>query len=153
MNARRSTSATEVGAPPPVQAPPPAIGLGQGHPEYHFVVGLMDVKGQLGEISASLQALSKTVDSMKADVKDLTALKHKMTGAVIVLGIVGTLVVAILSFVAKVAYDFAMKPVPVVATITAASPLAPPPERNQPKARTRAQSQPLSNAPVVTPQQ
>lgn len=76
-------------SPAPVQsAPPPGYGIGMGHPEFHFVTGLMDVQKQLGEIKASIETLTKTVDSTKSKVDDLVSWKNRILGGAIAIGAV-----------------------------------------------------------------
>jgi hypothetical protein len=71
------------------QTPPPNIGM--GHPEYHFVQGLLKIEGSLGELRASLDHLTKTVDSTKSKVDALIEWKNKILGGAILLGVIGTL--------------------------------------------------------------
>lgn len=71
------------------QTPPPAIGY--GHPEYHFVQGMMEVQKSLGEIKASIDNLKGTVDGVKTKVEDLVNWKHRIIGGVAVLSVIFTL--------------------------------------------------------------
>jgi len=59
-----------------------------GHPEFHFVTGLMDVQKQLGEIKASIETLTKTVDSTKSKVDDLVGWKNRILGGAVAIGAV-----------------------------------------------------------------
>lgn len=115
MNTRRNAAPSQSTAPPKVQHAPttpstPATpGAGLAHPELQFLTGLMAVQKHLGEISASLQALVKTVDSTKSKVDELTAWKNKILGGAVVLGVVSTFVVALLGLSFKMFYDILMK--------------------------------------------
>lgn len=60
--------------------------IGYGHPEYQFVQSIMEMQKSLGEINASIQALSKTVDSTKAKVDDLVNWKNMIFGGAITIG-------------------------------------------------------------------
>lgn len=63
----------------------------------------MDMKAQLAVMQAQLQALTKTVDSLAAEVKNLTALANQGKGSLRTLLIIGGLwtgIVAFLSFAA-----------------------------------------------------
>ena len=76
-------------SPAPVQSTPPqGFGIGMGHPEFHFVTGLMDVQKQLGEIKASIETLTKTVDSTKSKVDDLVGWKNRILGGAVAIGAV-----------------------------------------------------------------
>lgn len=90
MNARRNLQqhapAPQDVSPPPAQTPPPSIGM--GHPEYHFVTGLLEIQKQLGETNSAISALTKTVDSTKAKVDDLVAWKNRILGGAFALGAV-----------------------------------------------------------------
>ena len=76
-------------APAPVQTVPT---IGQGHPEYHFVQSIMEMQKSLGQINASIESLTKTVDSTKSKVDDLVKWKNMIFGGAIVLGVLGSLV-------------------------------------------------------------
>ena len=75
---------------PPQVTPDRSIGF--GHPEYHFVQGLMEVQKHLGEIKASVDALHKTMDSTKSKVDGLVEWKNKIIGGAIVLGVLATVI-------------------------------------------------------------
>lgn len=60
--------------------------IGYGHPEYQFVQSIMEMQKSLGEINASIQSLSKTVDSTKSKVDDLVNWKNMIFGGAITIG-------------------------------------------------------------------
>jgi hypothetical protein len=63
----------------------------------------MDMRAQLAVVQAQLQALTKTVDSLASEVKNLTALANQGKGSLRTLLIIGGLwtgIVAFLSFAA-----------------------------------------------------
>lgn len=70
--------------------------IGYGHPEYQFVQSIMEMQKSLGEINASIQALSKTVDSTKSKVDELVTWKNMVFGGAITLGFLITIVIAII---------------------------------------------------------
>lgn len=72
-------------APATVAQTTPA-GIGYGHPEYHFVQAIMEMRGTLGEINLSIKALEKSVESTKSKVDDLVQWKHKILGGAFVAG-------------------------------------------------------------------
>ena len=61
----------------PVEQPQttPITDIGRGHPEYHFVVAIMEMQKSLGEISGSIHALTRTVENNQVKVDNLTELK------------------------------------------------------------------------------
>jgi len=71
-------------SPAPVQTVP---SIGQGHPEYHFVQSIMEMQKSLGQINASIESLTKTVDSTKSKVEDLVKWKNMIFGGAIVIGL------------------------------------------------------------------
>jgi hypothetical protein len=129
MTARRNAQqpAPQDAAPPPAQTPPPS--LGYGHPEFHFVTGLLAVQKQLGEINANLILLTKTVDSTKSKVEDLLAWKNRILGGAVVVGLACTLIGLA---VTKFSSYFMLKPDTPAPTVQVAppqvdaQPLAPP---------------------------
>lgn len=71
----------------PASAPQtPPRDFGYGHPEYHFVQGIMQMQQALGEINASIVSLRQSVDGLRAKVDDLVAWKNSIIGGVAVLG-------------------------------------------------------------------
>ena len=84
MNATRSKATDEAPASVP-QTTPPAIGY--GHPEYQFVQAILEMQKSLGEINASLVALNKSVDGVKAKVDKLEEWKNMIFGGAIVAGV------------------------------------------------------------------
>ena len=72
-------------APATVPQTTPAA-IGYGHPEYQFVQSIMEMQKSLGEINASIVALSKSVESTKSKVDDLVNWKHKILGGAVVAG-------------------------------------------------------------------
>lgn len=74
-------------APPGVpQTTPPSIGF--GHPEYHFVQGLMEIQKSLGEMQANIQGLQRSVSETKAKVDELINWRNRILGGAVVLGAV-----------------------------------------------------------------
>lgn len=82
MNANRSANSvpnlesTPTGVPQVV----PRTDVGLGHPEYHFVQGLMEVQKSLVEISTNLAHVTKAVDAMKIKLDDLAPLPKTVDG-------------------------------------------------------------------------
>jgi hypothetical protein len=60
--------------------------IGYGHPEFQFVQSVMEMQKSLGEINASIQSLSKTIDSTKSKVDDLVNWKNMIFGGAITIG-------------------------------------------------------------------
>lgn len=72
---------------PNVESPPTGVpqvvphpGVGMGHPEFHFVQGLMEVQKALVEISTNLSHVTKSVDAMKLKVDELAPLPKTVDG-------------------------------------------------------------------------
>lgn len=86
MTQRKSTARDPDVSSPIPETPPSA--LGHGHPEYHFVAGLMDVQKQLGEIKAEIQSLGRTVEDTRSKVEDLVAWKNRILGGAVGFGAV-----------------------------------------------------------------
>ena len=70
--------------------------IGYGHPEYQFVQSIMEMQKSLGEINASILALTKTVDSTKSKVDELVTWKNMVFGGAITLGFLITIVIAVI---------------------------------------------------------
>lgn len=70
--------------------------IGYGHPEYQFVQSIMEMQKSLGEINASIQALTKTVDSTKSKVDELVTWKNMVFGGAITLGFIITIAIAVI---------------------------------------------------------
>ena len=51
------------------QTTPPTIGY--GHPEYHFIQAIMELQKSIGELTATVQSLSKTIYSTEARMSEL----------------------------------------------------------------------------------
>jgi len=84
----KSTGSSETATP---QTTTPVIGY--GHPEYHFIQAIMELQKSIGELTATVQLLSKSVDSTKTKVDELIKWKNMIVGGAIVLGVVlGTIV-------------------------------------------------------------
>ena len=95
--ARQNASAGD-SSPPPMQATePPAIG--RGHPEYHFVQSVMelrsamhqmdtDMKVAAAKLESKIDHMNVTLESTKRKVDDLATWKAKILGGAIVVGII-----------------------------------------------------------------
>lgn len=119
MSARRRSRPPARPLSPPVQNQVASPALVPG-PDGYFITVLMQVQKHLGEIDASLQALTKTVDSTKSQVNELMAWKNRIVGGALVLGVLSTFVLALLGIGFKTFYD------------TIKVPQAPPVTVNQP---------------------
>lgn len=71
------------------QITPPDIG--RGHPEYHFVQAVSEINKNIGELSASVKAMDKTIESLKNKVDGLVTWKNMIVGGAITLGAVASL--------------------------------------------------------------
>lgn len=57
----------------------PLRSIGFGHPEYQFIQAIMEMQKSLGEVNASVQALSKALDNTDKDLKEsIHSLKSKV---------------------------------------------------------------------------
>lgn len=127
MSAAPRKPADEAPASVP-QTPPPAIG--QGHPEYHFVQGLMQMQQAIGEVKSSVESLKGSVDGMRVKVDDLVGWKHKIIGGAVVLMAIGS----IIGYVIGKASDYVTFKAPTPAAIQApAHSPAPSPPAEAPK--------------------
>lgn len=107
-------------------------GIGYGHPEYQFVQSIMEMQKSLGEINASIKALSKSVDSTKSKVDDLVKWKNMILGGVIVAGVL----ISGMAYLLNKASDYITFKNPAALSLQA----PPPTQPSQP-------NQPLQKAP------
>lgn len=119
-----------------------------GMPGHDFTLqAVMELQKSLGQMEAKLDAVVRSVDSMKTKVDDLVGLKQKMIGGTVVLGVV----CSVLGFALSKGWDYitiqkppqplpvqAAQPQPAPAQPT--TPAAPPPAK--PAAPARAASKP-----------
>lgn len=123
-------------SPPPVQATEPPF-IGKGHPEYHFVQAIMELKStihqmdtdqkvsmarmeeKLGSMKESVESSKSKMTKVESDVLEFKQIRH--TAMVVGWIIVGTctLLLGIAGFVAKEAWSI-LKPAAIAA-------IAPPP--------------------------
>lgn len=64
-----------------------------------------DTARELGRMHEQIRSLEKTIESMSAKIDEFTAIKHKVSGAVILIRILGAVIVAGLSALAYVMHQ------------------------------------------------
>jgi len=97
MNSNTSKVSDESNNEAPASIPQtPPRSIGYGHPEFQFIQSIMEMQKSLGEINASIQALSKTVESTKSKVDDLVNWKNMIFGGAITIGFLIGLTVSLL---------------------------------------------------------
>ena len=115
----------------PITEPVPRIG--NGHPEYHFVQGLMelqaamqkmdtDLKVSMTRLESKLEGVKDSVDSTKKKVDDLVRWKTLILGGAIALGAVTA---ALWGAYAKFGDRITIAPAPANSTTPATTPSVP----------------------------
>lgn len=117
MSAARSKVADEAPTSVPQTTP---FGIGYGHPEYQFVQSIMEMQKSLGEINASIQALGKSVEGVKAKVDKLEEWKNMILGGAIVAGVL----ISVAVFLVTKASDYITLKAPAMQSVPAAAPQA-----------------------------
>ncbi|RWA51726.1 hypothetical protein AU476_21115 [Cupriavidus sp. UYMSc13B] len=74
---------------PDVVTTPPSLGFGQT--DHSFTLqAIFDLKAAVTELNVSVKQMQQTVDSTKTKVSELSDLRHKIVGGMVVLGVVVT---------------------------------------------------------------
>ena len=76
-------------------------GVGYGHPEYNFIVGLMELKGSMARMETILESVKQATDDTKGKVARLEKIAYAA-------GVIAVICIAIGSWMLTTAKDFAM---------------------------------------------